>query len=215
MFACFREMQRVLAADGVLTVMFTHKQVEAWDTLGAALIKAGFRIDASWPVNTESDTSLHQAKKNAASSTILLVCRKREKSCESVWWKISRPMSGQPLDRKRPSSKSRASVALTSTSARSAGAVDHLRKLAGADQRDRPEVRRPAAAQAGRGARPGSREVINLRKQGLLLGRSVEFDPLTDWYLMAWDAFRAQEFPADEAGSSPWPWDWTWNGRDP
>jgi hypothetical protein len=27
----------------------------------------------------------------------------------------------------------------------------------------------------------------------------VEFDPVTDWYLMAWDAFRAQEFPADEA----------------
>ncbi len=38
-----------------------------------------------------------------------------------------------------------------------------------------------------------------MRKQGLLLGRSVEFDPVTDWYLMAWDAFRAQEFPADEA----------------
>lgn len=42
-------------------------------------------------------------------------------------------------------------------------------------------------------------EVVNLRKQGLLLGRSVEFDPVTDWYLMAWDAFKAQEFPADEA----------------
>jgi hypothetical protein len=42
-------------------------------------------------------------------------------------------------------------------------------------------------------------EVVNLRKQGLLLGRSVEFDPITDWYLMAWDAFKAQEFPADEA----------------
>jgi adenine-specific DNA methylase len=55
MFACFGEMHRVLADDGVLTVMFTHQQVEAWDTLGTALIKAGFRIDASWPVNTESD----------------------------------------------------------------------------------------------------------------------------------------------------------------
>jgi putative DNA methylase len=42
-------------------------------------------------------------------------------------------------------------------------------------------------------------EVVNLRKRGLLLGRSVEFDPVTDWYLMAWDAFRTQEFPADEA----------------
>src|SRR5205085_3606491 len=42
-------------------------------------------------------------------------------------------------------------------------------------------------------------EVVNRRKQGLLLGRTVEFDPITDWYLMAWDAFRAQQFPADEA----------------
>jgi hypothetical protein len=38
-----------------------------------------------------------------------------------------------------------------------------------------------------------------LRKQGLLLGREIDFDPLSDWYLMAWDAFRAEEFPADEA----------------
>src|SRR5262249_20010202 len=83
---CFREMNRVLADDGVLTVMFTHKKVEAWDTLGMALIKAGFRIDASWPVNTESDNSLHQAKKNSAASTILLTCRKRPKAGEPVWW---------------------------------------------------------------------------------------------------------------------------------
>jgi hypothetical protein len=57
-----------------------------WDTLGSALIKAGFRIDASWPVNTESEASLHQAKKNSAASTILLTCRKRGKAGEPVWW---------------------------------------------------------------------------------------------------------------------------------
>ena len=67
----------MLRPDGVLTVMFTHKRVEAWDTLATALIGAGFVIKASWPVHTESEHSLHQAKKNAASSTILLVCRKR------------------------------------------------------------------------------------------------------------------------------------------
>ena len=42
-------------------------------------------------------------------------------------------------------------------------------------------------------------EVIRLRKRGLLLGREVQFDPTTDWVLMAWDAFRAERFPADEA----------------
>ena len=43
-----------------------------------ALLEAGFAIHSSWPVHTESEHSLHQAKKNAAASTILLTCRKRE-----------------------------------------------------------------------------------------------------------------------------------------
>ncbi|MCK4470963.1 MAG: DUF1156 domain-containing protein, partial [Anaerolineae bacterium] len=77
MAAAFREMHRVLRDDGVLTVMFTHKRVEAWDTLATALIGAGFSIETSWPVPTEFEHSLHQAKKNAARSTILLACRKR------------------------------------------------------------------------------------------------------------------------------------------
>ncbi|MCX7855096.1 MAG: hypothetical protein N2556_03820, partial [Anaerolineae bacterium] len=42
-------------------------------------------------------------------------------------------------------------------------------------------------------------EVIRLRKRGLLGGQEVRFDPLTDWVLMAWDAFKAERFPADEA----------------
>ena len=51
--------------DGVLTVMFTHKEVDAWDTLGSSLVRAGFTIDSSWPVHTESEFSSHQAKKNS------------------------------------------------------------------------------------------------------------------------------------------------------
>src|SRR5690606_15057290 len=82
----FREAHRVLVDDGVLTVMFTHKKVEAWDTLATALIRAGFTVESSWPVHTESEHSLHQAKKNAAQSTILLACRKRQEQGEAVWW---------------------------------------------------------------------------------------------------------------------------------
>ena len=33
----------------------------------------------------------------------------------------------------------------------------------------------------------------------MLGGREVQFDPVTDWYLMAWDAFAAEQFPYDEA----------------
>ncbi len=62
----FRECHRILRDDGVLTVMFTHKKQEAWETLFTSLIQSGFRITATWPVKTESEHSLHQAKKNAA-----------------------------------------------------------------------------------------------------------------------------------------------------
>jgi len=64
----FTEAKRILRDDGVLTVMFTHKKQEAWEALFASLINAGFTITATWPVKTESEHSLHQAKKNAAQS---------------------------------------------------------------------------------------------------------------------------------------------------
>jgi len=73
----FKESHRILRDDGVLTVMFTHKKQEAWESLFNSLIKAGFTITATWPVKTESEHSLHQAKKNAAQSTVILIARKR------------------------------------------------------------------------------------------------------------------------------------------
>ncbi len=66
-----------LRRDGVLTVMFTHKKQEAWEALFASLIGAGFTTTATWPVKTEGAHSLHQAKKNAAQSTVILVARVR------------------------------------------------------------------------------------------------------------------------------------------
>jgi adenine-specific DNA methylase len=86
----FVEAFRVLKEDGVMTVMFTHKRVDAWDTLGSALLDAGFSIDASWPIHTESEHSLHQARKNAAASTIFLTCKKRATSEPAFWSDLRR-----------------------------------------------------------------------------------------------------------------------------
>jgi putative DNA methylase len=199
MFACFREMNRVLADDGVLTVMFTHKQVEAWDTLGTALIKAGFRIDASWPVNTESDKSLHQAKKNAAASTILLTCRKRAKAGEPVWWD---DLKGKVKDVARQKAEQFEKEGITgvdlyiSTFGPVLAIISENWPVLTSESDAKGD---PLPLKPGDALDLARQEVINRRKRGLLLGRSVEFDPLTDWYLMAWDAFRAQQFPADEA----------------
>lgn len=82
----FVESRRILRDDGVLTVMFTHKKQEAWEALFSSLIDAGFTITATWPVKTESEHSLHQAKKNAAQSTVILVARKRDANAGIGYW---------------------------------------------------------------------------------------------------------------------------------
>ncbi|MBN1876002.1 MAG: DUF1156 domain-containing protein, partial [Anaerolineae bacterium] len=215
MGAAFREMARVLHDDGVLTVMFTHKQVEAWDTLAMALINAGFTITASWPVHTESEHSLHQAKKNAARSTILLVCRKRRET-EDGNRVSSAPLPPRPpaqtwWDDLAPRVRVVAREKAAEFSAQGIGGVDLYLSTFGpvlAVISERwPVLTREVDAQTGqpKPLRPETaldlarEEVVALRKRGLLLGRDITFDPITDWALMAWDAFRAGQFPADEA----------------
>ena len=200
MAACFKEMHRVLRPDGVLTVMFTHKKVEAWDSLALALIGAGFAIEASWPVHTESEHSLHQAKKNAAASTILLVCRKRTDSGEPVWWDDIRGKVRE-VAREKAAEFHEAGISGVDLYLSTFGPVlsviseswpvltSEVDEKTGNPKHLRPETALAIARE----------EVISLRKQGLLLGQSVQFDPVTDWVLMAWDAFKAEQFPADEA----------------
>ena len=77
MASIFAECRRTLKPDGIMTVMFTHKETEAWDALTKGLMDAGFVITASWPINTEAEGSLHIKDKAAANSTIFLVCRPR------------------------------------------------------------------------------------------------------------------------------------------
>lgn len=204
MEACFREMRRVLADDGVLTVMFTHKRVEAWDTLAMALINAGFSVQASWPVHTESEHSLHQAQKNAAQSTILLACRKRQVSSgvapAEVWWDDLEPKVRQVAREKAAEFAERGiggvdlylstfGPVLSVISERWPVLTREVDERTGRPRALRPETALDLARQ----------EVIALRKRGLLQGRAIQFDEVTDWYLMAWDAFRAEQFPADEA----------------
>ena len=199
MAAAFREARRVLTADGVLTVMFTHKKVEAWDTLAMSLLEAGFAIHSSWPVHTESEHGLHQAKKNAALSTILLTCRKRPQATEPAWWDDIR---GRVRRTARETAKELQDQGISGVDLYIATFGPTLAILSEAwpvltsevdEKTGEPKRLRPDVALDLARA-----EVVELRKRGLL-GRDTRFDPVTDWYLMAWDVFKAIEFPGDEA----------------
>ena len=77
MAAAFAEMHRVLRPDGIAVIMFAHKKSSAWETLVSALIRAGFQITASWPLNTEG-RRLQSYRAVALASSVYLVCRKRK-----------------------------------------------------------------------------------------------------------------------------------------
>ncbi len=211
MAAIFSDCRRVLTPDGVMTVMFTHKRADAWDSLGSALLQAGFEIRASWPVHTESESSLHQARQNAVKSTVFLSCRKRTKQTVSAA-SANDAASEDPvyLDDIAADIREAAANALKRGQAQGLVGVDSLLSTYGpalsvlssrwpvyaaeADEvTGRSRLLRPEEALAvARG------EVLR-RERMQLVGREIEFDPLTDFTLLAWRMFGAREFPYDDA----------------
>jgi adenine-specific DNA methylase len=200
MAAIFAECSRVLRDDGVLTVMFTHKRAEAWDTLGMGLLEAGFRIETSWPLNTESEQSLHQANKNAAASTIFLVCRKRDVTVgqppffEDLEGDV-RSAVRDAVDRFSSAGLSGVDLMLSTYGPALSVISSHwpvyssdADPLTGRSRLLRPEEALDAARS----------EVVRMQRRRLV-GTDVQFDAYTDFELIAWETFKAAEFPFDEA----------------
>ena len=73
----FRSCHAALRPDGRLVVVFANKHPDAWETLVAALIRAGFVVDGSWPIQTEMGNRNRAIASAALSSSVWIVCKKR------------------------------------------------------------------------------------------------------------------------------------------
>ena len=83
MFRVFQNCLKALNENGRLVVVFANKQPSAWETLVSALIRAGFVVDGSWPIQTEMQ---HKVAGGARlSSSIWLVCKKRPVTARPGW----------------------------------------------------------------------------------------------------------------------------------
>jgi len=208
----------VLKANGILTLMFTHKATGAWDALTSGLMEAGFTITASWPINTEAEGSLHIKDKAAANSTIFLVCRVRpDKSADdTAYWEDIEPKVqaavrtkveefaaagirgvdlylscfGPALEefaKHWPLVRGQPKAAVVSTGRKK-------KTIAEGDAIDPYAVTPEDALQAAR------REVKRWRIDKLLrTSRHADIDPMTEFFVLAWDTFKAPTFPYDEA----------------
>lgn len=85
MFRSFQVCFDALTSDGRLVVVFAHKHPDAWETLVAAIIRAGFVVDGSWPIQTELGSRTRALSSAALASSIWLVCRKRPETARPGW----------------------------------------------------------------------------------------------------------------------------------
>jgi len=80
MAAVFRRCHAALRPTGILVIVFANKSPDAWETLVGALIRAGFVVDGSLPIQTEQSSRMRAISSAALSSSVWLVCRKRDAS---------------------------------------------------------------------------------------------------------------------------------------
>lgn len=85
MFDVFQTCSTALAPLGRLVIVFAHKNPNAWETLVSAIIRAGFVVDGSWPIQTEQFARIRAQGSAALSSSVWLVCKKRPEITRPGW----------------------------------------------------------------------------------------------------------------------------------
>jgi len=85
MFRAFQACDRALSSDGRMVVVFANKSPDAWETLVNAIIRAGFVVDGSWPIQTERASRTRSLSSAALASSVWLVCRKRPDAARPGW----------------------------------------------------------------------------------------------------------------------------------
>jgi adenine-specific DNA methylase len=190
----FREANRILRNDGVLTIMFTHKAQSAWAALFQSLIDAGFTITATRPVRTESPASLNQAKKNAAQSTVILTARKRPAGAGTAF--LDQTMRAQI-----------AQAARQSVAAASGGAIDAIDQLVGSFGPAMAVFTRHAAVKTDTGKVVDVGDALDIAATAVSAWRVEQVakrglagvESEGRFALLCWDVMRATEFRFNEA----------------
>lgn len=86
MSKAFAEGRRVLAEDGIGSVVFAHKTTEGWEALLSGMIRGGWTITGSWPIATEMASRLRARNSAALATSVHLICRPRPEDAPTGDW---------------------------------------------------------------------------------------------------------------------------------
>jgi len=199
----FSEMYRILEPGGVLTIMFTHKETDAWDTLTMSLINAGFTITATHPITSEIPQRQRALNSSSADSTILLCGRKpNDSDCDrsqkenipTLWSDVKADTRKAAKEAARDLLSS--GLSLTKTDIIIAAFGPTLRVFADSypvvDDEDEEVSPRKALEEA--------REAVAqiLVDEFLEIGEVGDFDEVTEWYILSWLVHERETFSYDE-----------------
>lgn len=85
MYRAFSSAAKRLRDTGHMVVVFANKSADAWETLAAAVIRAGFCVNGSWPIVTEMPGGLRNLGRASLASSVWLVCKKRAATARPGW----------------------------------------------------------------------------------------------------------------------------------
>jgi adenine-specific DNA methylase len=193
----FSEVYELLNPGGVMTVMFTHRDMDAWDTLTTALINSGFTITATHPIKTEMNDRVGVQEKASADSSILLVGRKRKSKSDTestLWQEIESEIRQVAKEEAENILDSGYTISKTDTAIAAYGPT--LQRYA----EEHPVVNKKGDEIRPREALGEARNAVTsviaerfLDTQGI-----DELDELTRWYILAWLIYENDTIPYDE-----------------
>lgn len=93
------ELARVIKPEGVVSMVFAHTDVVAWERLLRALRVAGLVVTTSWPMRSERESRPTAQISAVLSSSVVLVCRKHAGSGEGFYDDVVRELEARIAER--------------------------------------------------------------------------------------------------------------------
>jgi len=85
MAKAFERCASSLTPEGRLVIVFANKQPDAWETLVSSVIRSGFLVTGSWPIQTEQPSRTRGQSSAALASSVWLVCSRRPDTVRPGW----------------------------------------------------------------------------------------------------------------------------------
>jgi putative DNA methylase len=80
-FTCAGE---TISKQGIGVIVFAHKSTSGWEALLEAIIRSGWVVKASWPIDTERAVRLNAIGTASLASSVHIICRPRENPDGSI-----------------------------------------------------------------------------------------------------------------------------------